>query len=64
MERVFRSLKTEWIAPASYRTAQEAQHDISHFLMHRYNWIRPHQSNDGLALARADEKFNVASGIS
>ena len=29
----------------SYRTAQEAQREISHFLMHRYNWIRPHQFN-------------------
>ena len=47
-----------------YRTAQEAQRDISHFLMHRSNWIRPHQFNDGLAPARAEEKLNVVSGIS
>jgi putative transposase len=33
MERVFRSLKTEWIPTTGYRTAQEAQRDISHFLM-------------------------------
>ena len=64
MERVFRSLKTEWIPTVGYRTAQEAQRDISHFLMHRYNWIRPHQFNDGLAPARAEEKLNVVSGIS
>ena len=64
MERVFRSLKTEWIPSFGYRTAQEAQRDISHFLMHRYNWIRPHQFNDGLAPARAEEKLNVVSGIS
>ncbi|MDN4545791.1 integrase core domain-containing protein, partial [Pseudomonas sp. C32] len=64
MERVFRSLKTEWIPTVGYRTAQEAQRDISHFLMHRYNWIQPHQFNDGLAPARAEEKLNVVSGIS
>ena len=62
MERVFRSLKTEWIPTVGYRTAQEAQRDISHFLMHR--WIRPHQFNEGLAPARAEEKLNVVSGIS
>ncbi|MCY1181230.1 Integrase core domain protein [compost metagenome] len=64
MERVFRSLKTEWIPTLGYRTAQEAQRDISHFLMHRYNWVRPHQFNGGLAPARAEEKLNVVSGIS
>ncbi len=64
MERVFRSLKTEWIPTLGYRTAQEAQRDISHFLIHRYNWVRPHQFNGGLAPARAEEKLNVVSGIS
>ena len=37
---------------------------LSHFLMHRYNWVRPHQFNGGLAPARAEEKLNVVSGIS
>ncbi|HUE92278.1 MAG TPA: IS3 family transposase [Pseudomonas sp.] len=64
MERVFRSLKTEWIPTLGYRTAHEAQRDISHFLMHRYNWIRPHQFNGGLAPAQAEKKLNVVSEIS
>lgn len=64
MERVFRSLKTEWIPTLGYRTAQEAQRDISLFLMHRYNWSRSHQFNGGLAPARAEEKLNVVSEIS
>ena len=64
MERVFRSLKTEWIPTTGYRTAQEAQRDISHFLMHRYNWIRPHQFNTGLAPAQAEKKLNAVSRIS
>ena len=42
MERVFRSLKTEWIPSVGYMLVQHAQRDISHYLMHRYNWIRPH----------------------
>ena len=64
MERVFRSLKTEWIQTLGYRTAQKAQRDISCFLMHRYNWIRPHQFNGGLAPAQAEKKLNVVFGIS
>jgi putative transposase len=64
MERVFRSLKTEWIPAVGYMTAQEAQRDISHYLMHRYNWVRPHQFNDGLAPAQYEKNLNVVSGIS
>ncbi len=64
MELVFRSLKTEWIPATGYRTTQEAQRDISHFLVHLYNWIRPHQFNGGLAPAQAEEKLNVVHGIS
>jgi len=64
MERMFRSLKTEWIPTVGYMTVQEAHRDISHYLMHRYNWIRPHQFNGGLAPAQAEKKLNVVSGIS
>jgi len=63
MERVFRSLKTEWIPTVGYMTAQEARRDISHYLMHRYNWIRPHQFNDGQAPVQVEKKLNVVSGI-
>ncbi|WP_319089740.1 IS3 family transposase [Pseudomonas aeruginosa] len=59
MERLFRSLKSEWVPSTGYLTAQEAQRDISHYLMHRYNWIRPHQFNDGVA----EEKLNPLSGM-
>lgn len=64
MKRVFRSLKTEWIPTVGYMTAQEAHRDINHYLMHRYNWIRPHQFNDRLASARVEKKLNVVFGIS
>ncbi|WP_230948196.1 integrase core domain-containing protein, partial [Burkholderia cepacia] len=64
MERLFRGFKTEWLPSVGYMSAQEAHRDISHYLMHRYNWIRPHQFNDGLAPAVAEEKLNAVSGIS
>lgn len=49
-------------ATARYLTALEAQRDISHYLMHRYNWIRPHQFNDGLPPAVAEEKLTHCPG--
>lgn len=61
MERLFRSVKTEWLPSVGYMTAQEAHRDISQYLMHRYNWIRPHQFNNGLAPAVAEEKLNAVS---
>ena len=64
MERVFRSLKTEWIPAAGYVPLQHAQRDISHYLMHHYNWIRPHQFNKGLPPAQAEKQLNFVSGIS
>ncbi len=63
MERLFRSLKTEWIPATGYLTALEAQRDISHYLMHRYNWIRPPQFNDGLLPAVAEETLSPLSGM-
>ena len=64
MERLFRSLKTEWVPSTGYMTALHAQRDISFYLMQRYNWQRPHQFNKGLPPAVAEEKLKVVSGIS
>lgn len=64
MERLFRSLKTEWVPTVGYMSASLAQRDIGRFLMLWYNWQRPHQFNDGLAPAVAEEKLNAVSGIS
>ena len=64
MERLFRSLKTEWIPSLGYMSASLAQQDVGQFLMHRYNWQRPHQFNSGLAPAVAEEKLNAMSEIS
>lgn len=50
MARLFPILNSEWIPP----TVTRHQLDISHYLMHRYNWIRPHQFNEGLQSAVAE----------
>ena len=63
MERLFRSLKSEWIPGTGYMTLAEAHRDISHYLMHRYNWVRPHQFNEGMPPALAEKKLNPVSGI-
>ncbi|TCQ82996.1 putative transposase [Pseudomonas sp. JUb52] len=64
MERLFRSLKTEWIPTQGYLSATQAQQDIGRFLMQRYNWQRPHQFNGGLPPAIAEERLKPVSGIS
>jgi len=64
MERLFRSLKTEWIPTVGYMSASLAQRDIGRFLMQRYNWQRPHQFIGGLPPAVAEEKLKTVSGIS
>ncbi|WP_085985636.1 IS3 family transposase [Pseudomonas luteola] len=64
MERLFRSLKTEWLPSMGYMSASLAKQDIGRFLMQRYNWQRPHQFNGGLPPAVAEEKLNAVSGTS
>jgi len=64
MERVLRSLKTEWVPSAGYMTAKEAHRDIRSLSDVSVQWIRPHQFNDGLPPAQAENKLNVVSGIS
>jgi len=64
MERVFRSLKSEWVPTTGYMTQNEAKRDISFYLMDYYNWRRPHQYNKGMPPAKAEEQPNLLSGIS
>jgi len=63
MERLFRSLKSEWIPATGSLTAQEAQRDISHYLIYRYNWIRPHQFNAGTCGGRRKTQPTVRDGL-
>lgn len=62
MERLFRSLKSEWIPRQGYGSLQEAQLDIGRYLMGYYNMDRPHQHNGGLSPVMAEKKFNSVSG--
>ena len=64
MERLFRSLKTEWMPTMGYCSIAEARRDIDLYLMNYYNWQKPHTRNDGLASAVAEEKLYLLSGIS
>jgi putative transposase len=63
MECLFRSLKTEWVPSTGYMTAPEAHRDISHYLMQRRNWLKPHQFNEGLAPAIAEENLTQCSAL-
>lgn len=64
MERLFRSLKTEWMPNLGYTSRAEAEVDVGRYLMGYYNWERPHQFNEGLPPALAEKKLNSLSRIS
>ncbi|MGN5163135.1 IS3 family transposase [Aeromonas dhakensis] len=64
MERLFRSLKSEWLPATGYMSLREAKRDISYYLMDYYNWRRPHQYNDGIPPAEAENRLNCVSGFS
>ena len=64
MERLFRSLKSEWIPETGYLSIHDARKDISEYLMSYYNRKRPHRFNDGLPPVIMEEKRNLLSGIS
>lgn len=57
-------LKSEWVPITGYMNKGEAQRDISFYLMDYYNWRRPHQFNNGVAPAKAEDLSNLVSGIS
>lgn len=64
MERVFRSFKTEWMPEVGFKSVGEAIKESGYYFMSYYNWQRPHQFNDGLPPAVAEECPNKQSGIS
>lgn len=64
MERLFRSLKTEWIPGMGYQGMTEAKMDIGWYLMTYYNKRRPHAANDGLSPVEKEEKLKYVSGNS
>ncbi|WP_421232986.1 integrase core domain-containing protein, partial [Aeromonas jandaei] len=64
MERLFRSLKSEWLPVTGYMNQLEAKRDISYYLMDYNNWQRPHQHNNGMPPAKAEIRPNQVSGFS
>ena len=63
MERLFRSLKSEWLPPLGYRSLMAAKADINDYFMRYYNWRRPHSVNDGMSPGVAENQFNLVSKI-
>ncbi|MFB2958446.1 IS3 family transposase, partial [Aeromonas jandaei] len=47
-----------------YMSLRAAKRDISYYLMDYYNWQRPHQHNDGMPPAKAEDRPNQVSGFS
>lgn len=64
MERLFRSLKTEWVPTTGYRSLLEAKRDVAEYLMDYYNQQRAHVFNGGISPTAAEEKLKTLSGIS
>ena len=63
MERLFRSLKSEWIPRGGYESISAARRDAGAYLMGYYDSVRPHQYLDGDTPAMAEEKLNSLSKI-
>lgn len=63
MERLFRSLKSEWIPAGGYRHEHEAAKDLGSYLMDYYNWTRPHAFNGGMPPAKAENLSKPVSGF-
>ena len=63
MERLFRSLKTEWIPKLGYGSLDEANRDVGMYLMAYYNWQRPHSTNGGAPPAVKEKQLNLLSEI-
>ena len=56
MERVFRSLKTEWMPKNGYDSVDEAEADLFAFIQY-YNFMRAHSYNNYATPAAAEEEL-------
>ena len=64
MERLFQSIKTEWIPTLGCHSLMDVAKDAGSYLMDYYNRRRPHTFNDGISPVVAEEKLNILSGMS
>lgn len=63
MERFFRSLKEEWIGDQSYKTREEAHHDLREYLMVYYNTKRLHSTLDYQTPFQFENNIKKVSGF-
>lgn len=64
MERVFRSLKSEWIPDVGYNDLPHAIQDIQCWLYNWYNPVRPHKHNGGLSPYEYEEQWEETTKVS
>jgi len=57
MERFFRSLKTEWVPDAGYRSLNDAKMHITNYILGYYSKVRPHQFNGGKTPDKAEQIY-------
>ncbi|EKE0949584.1 IS3 family transposase [Salmonella enterica] len=64
MERVFRSLKSEWLPKGGYGDFSHAVRDINQWINGYYNVYRPHMNNGGLPPCLHEEKWKQIIPVS
>ncbi|ELZ9360470.1 IS3-like element ISKpn37 family transposase, partial [Citrobacter freundii] len=64
MERVFRSLKSEWLPKGGYGDFSHSVRDINQWINGYYNVYRPHTNNDGLPPCLHEEKWKQVIPVS
>jgi putative transposase len=64
MERLFRSLKTEWMPRRGYHSLQETRKDVGEYLMGYYNRERVHSYNGYVTPERQESQYQPPNGVS
>ncbi len=64
MERLFRSLKIEWVPPLGYPSIHDARKDIGEYLVGYYNRQWSHMFNQGVPPVLAEANLKLLPGIS
>ncbi len=61
MERMFRSLKSEWVPKTGYANFADAKADVSDYVMRYYNEERPHSYNGYLTPVESERLLSVSN---